>query len=89
MTGSKQTGLVIQRRDKHLLSELSVMRIIDREQAKLVAGFGSTTRANARLLALTKAGLLSRFFVGSIAYGRKAVYSLSAKGCALVDSFPL
>ena len=35
--------------------------------AKVVAGFGSTTPANTRLLQLTRAGLLSRFFVGSVA----------------------
>ena len=41
------------------------MRVIDREQAKCVAGFRSTTRANCRLLALTRAGLLRRFFLGT------------------------
>jgi hypothetical protein len=84
MTGSKRTGLVVQERDRQLLSELAVMRIIDREMAKLVAGFNSTRRANARLLQLTRTGLLRRFFVGSIAHGRKAVYTLSPKGGELV-----
>src|ERR1017187_2981 len=84
MTGSKRTGLVVQERDRQLLSELAVMRIIDREMTKLVAGFNSTRRANARLLQLTRTGLLRRFFVGSIAYGRKAVYTLSPKGGELV-----
>lgn len=60
------------------------MRVVDREQAKIVAGFGSTTRVNARLLALTRAGLLRRFFFGATAGGRKALYALSAKGAALV-----
>ena len=58
MTGSKRTGLVVQERDRQLLSELAVMRIIDREMTKLVAGFNSTRRANARLLQLTRTGLL-------------------------------
>ena len=80
MTGSKRTGLVVQERDRKLLSELAVMRIIDREMTKLVAGFNSTRRANARLLQLTRTGLLRRFFIGSIAHGRKAVYTLSPKG---------
>ena len=61
------------------------MRVIDREQAKIVAGFGSTTRVNARLLALTRAGLLRRFFLGATAAGRKALYSLSTKGAAIVS----
>jgi hypothetical protein len=83
--------MVIQERDRHLLRELAVMRVIDREQAKVVAAFGSTTRTNARLLALTHAGLLRRFFLGTIAGGAKALYTLSEKGAGLVgvpDSGP-
>jgi hypothetical protein len=57
------------------------MGVVDREQAKIVAGFGSTTRANARLLALTRAGLLRRFFLS----GGKSLYSLSEKGAQLAD----
>jgi hypothetical protein len=80
MTGNnKKRGLVVQPRDRKLFEELPVVRVLDREQAKIVAGFGSTTRANARLLALTRAGLLRRFFLGS----RKALYSLSEKGAQL------
>jgi hypothetical protein len=71
--------IILQERDLHLLRELSVMRVIDREQAKIVVGFGSTSRANARLLALTNAGMLRRFFLGS-GGGRKALYVLSPKG---------
>jgi hypothetical protein len=55
-----------------------------RPSAKVAAGFGSTTRANARLLALTRVGLLRRFFVGSIGAGRKAVYTLTPKGADAV-----
>jgi hypothetical protein len=84
MIGNEQHGMVIQERDRHLLRELAVMRVIDREQAKIVAGFGSTTRANARLLALTRAGLLRRFFQGTMASGAKALYTLSLKGAQLV-----
>lgn len=96
MNGSNRSagekhGMVIQERDRHLLRELGTMRVIDREQAKVVAGFGSTTRANARLLALTRAGLLRRFFLGTTAGGAKALYALSEKGARLVgvpDSGP-
>jgi len=77
--------MVIQERDRHLLRELAVMRVIDREQAKIVARFGSTTRVNTRLLRLTRAGLLRRFFMGTTAGGAKALYSLSAKGAQAVD----
>src|ERR1700747_1288720 len=64
MAGNKPSGVVIQERDRHLLRELAVMRVIDRDQAKRVAGFGSTTQVNARLLRLTRAGLRRRFFLG-------------------------
>ena len=84
MTGNDRQGIVIQDRDRHLLRELSVMRVIDREQAKHVAGFGSTTRANCRLLALSRAGLLRRMFLGTVGGARKALYSLSAEGAKLV-----
>jgi hypothetical protein len=85
MTGNERSRIVIQPRDVRLLRELSVMRIIDREQAQVVAGFRSTTRANARLLALHRTGLLRRFFQGTAAGGKKALYALSPKGARLVD----
>ena len=90
MTGNSGAGnnnrtIVVQERDRHLLRELGVMRVVDREQVRIVAQFGSITRVNVRLLALTRAGLLRRFFVGTTAGGKKALYSLSARGAALVD----
>jgi hypothetical protein len=85
MTGSERTSLVIQDRDRRLLKELAVMRVIDREQAKIAAGFGSTTRANCRLLALCRAGLLRRFFLGTVGGARKALYALSPKGAVLAQ----
>lgn len=86
MTGNRRRGIVLQERDRRLLSELAVMRIIDREMTKVVAGFGSTTQVSLRLLELTRAGFLRRFFVGSIGSGRKAIYTLSPKGAAAVSS---
>jgi hypothetical protein len=83
MTGNNKR-LVLQSRDRRLLEELATMRVVDREQAKLVAGFGSTTRANTRLLALSRAGLLRRCFLGTTAGGSKALYILSAKGALAV-----
>src|SRR5229473_7449941 len=84
MTMNERAGMVIQERDQRLLRELAVMRVIDREQAKRVARFGSTTRVNRRLLLLTHAGLLHRFFLGTTAGGAKALYALSEKGARLV-----
>ena len=86
MSGSDRHGLVLQPRDRRVLEELAVMRVMDREQAKIVAGFGSTTRANVRLLALLRAGLLRRFFLGASAAGRKALYAMSALGAKLIGS---
>jgi hypothetical protein len=87
MSGNKRRrGVVLQNRDRHLLSELGVMRIIDREMTKVVAGFGTTTQVNKRLIELTRAGLLRRFFVGTIGSGRKAIYTLSPKGAGLIQS---
>lgn len=84
MSGNERAGMVIQERDRRLLRELAVLRVADRELVKTVAGFGSTTRANVRLLALTRAGLLRRFFLGTTAGGRKALYALSSKGAEFV-----
>lgn len=83
MHGNRPKLVVLQERDRRLFGELTVMRVIDRELAKAVAGFNSTTRANARLLSLTQAGYLKRSFVGTIAGGRKAVYRLSSKGISI------
>jgi Replication-relaxation len=86
MIGSKKTGLVIQNRDIQYMREVDVMRFTDREQAKVVGGFNSTTRANARLLALTRAGFLRRFFLGTTAGGQKAFYTLSTAGAQLIGT---
>jgi protein involved in plasmid replication-relaxation len=86
MNGNNQRGIVIQPRDEHLLREIAAMRFVDREQTKLVAGFGSTTSANTRLLELYRAGLLRRFFQGTSAGGQKALYACSEKGAQLVGA---
>lgn len=74
MAGNNKSSLVIQERDLRLFEALETMRVMDREQAKIAGGFHSTTRANARLLALTNAGFLKRAFLGS----RRAVYWLAS-----------
>ena len=76
--------MMIQPRDLALFRELAVMRVADREQVKLAGGFGSTSRVNARLLTLVRAGLLRRFFLGS-GSGRRAIYALSEKAARLAD----
>jgi hypothetical protein len=76
--------MMIQPRDLALFRILALLRVATREQLKAACGFGSTTRVNARLLALVRAGLLRRFFLGSGA-GRKALYALSEKAAQLAD----
>lgn len=88
MTGTDRHGLVLQARDRHLLGELVTMRIIDRETARIVAPFGSVTRANARLLGLVRTGLLRRFFMGTGGGGKKALYALSPAGARFVGASP-
>jgi hypothetical protein len=78
MAGINKTRILLQDRDRRLLEELETMRVIDREQAKVVAGFTSTTRANTRLLALTRAGLLTRLQLA----GNRAAYQLASARAA-------
>jgi hypothetical protein len=86
MPGNKQV-VIVQDRERRLLGELgNTLRIVDREQASAIVGWNSVTRANARLLLLVFAGWLERFFVGTISGGRKAIYTLSHAGGALVGA---
>jgi hypothetical protein len=86
MFGNELRRMILQPRDELVMRETAVMRVIDRELAKVAGGFHSTTRANARLLALVNSGLLQRFFVGTQAGGRKALYTLSPKGARLIGA---
>jgi Replication-relaxation len=86
MIGNDRNGFVLQKRDRHLLEEIGVMRVIDREMARRVAPFRSVSRANARLHALVWAGLLQRFFTGTEAGGKKALYVLSPTGAQLAGT---
>jgi len=85
MNSTDRTGTIIQDRDRHILREGAVLRVFDGEQARIVGGFGSASRANRRLRKLTGAGLLRRSFLGTASAGRKAVYRLSPEGAQLVD----
>jgi hypothetical protein len=86
MPGNNSCAIVLTDRDRLLLKETAIGKVIDREQAKKIASFNSTTRANDRLMKLTQAGFLRRFFLGTRAGGTKAIYSLSPKGAQTVQS---
>ena len=81
-TGTKR--LIVQKRDFRLFNALSMLRLLDREQAALLAGFNSTTRVNERLLKLRRAGLLKRFFFVSAAGGKRAIYCLTKNSAGLL-----
>jgi hypothetical protein len=85
MAGNNKTALILQERDLRLFEALETMRAIDREQTKIVGGFRSTTRANTRLLALTRAGFLRRTFLGN----RQAVYWLASTTRAAASQWEL
>lgn len=77
--------LVLQPRDLHLLRELHLLRVIDREQARVIAGLTSVTRANTRLLALVRSGYLRHVAVGTERGGHKYLYALTRQGAAAVQ----
>lgn len=80
MIGSE--NIIIQPRDLELLRAASLLRAIDREQARRIGGFTSITRVNATLLRLVRARLLNRFFLGTGPGTQKAIYTLTPKGAA-------
>jgi hypothetical protein len=75
---------IVTPRDLDLFRVLTIARVLDGEQIKVVGGFGSTRRTNRRLLKLVQAGLLRRWFVGAAGGGQKALYGLSPTGANLI-----
>lgn len=73
MRGHKKR-VILQERDRKLLESLASYRVVDRAQAMQLAPFHSVSRANARLLQLVRAGVLSRS-IGS-GFGSSALYRL-------------
>jgi len=84
MTGSNPLPVVLTDRDRRLFALLHEARLLDREQIQQLLSFGSVTRANDRLSRLYAAGLLYRYFIGTIASGRKALYAISPRGAASI-----
>ena len=86
MTGTKRRGIVLQRRDRRLLQHMALMRVMDREDAECLGHFRSVTRANARLLQLTGAGLLTRLPFGTRLCGQKFLYALTRAGAQAINT---
>jgi Replication-relaxation len=85
-TGNRHGGSILQPRDRHLLIELSILKIADSRQLQMVAPFGSVRRTNDRLHRLVAGKVLRRFFIGTVSGGKKAVYALSPAGAAIVGT---
>lgn len=83
MAGNKQS-VIFTERERHLLRSLEQFRVVDREQAKVITRYRSTTRVNVHLLKLVRAGALKRCYLGIGPGTKKAVYCLSASGAQLV-----
>jgi len=86
MIGSNLHRVVLTHRDRLLLEYAAEGKLLDREQIQRLAGFGSVNRANDRLLRLHSAGLLHRYFLGTVAGGRKSIYAISPKGAAAIGA---
>lgn len=86
MRGNRRARpFVPQPREIHLLCEASILKVFDREQAQVCAGFNSIARANTRLPLLVQHGLLRRFFLPTEKGGKKSLYSMSRKGAGLAQ----
>lgn len=79
-------GIRLQPRDITLLRFLSLLRILDRRQIERIAGFTSISRVNVRLGKLRKAGLIVRYFTGSISGSRRSLYALTKSGSVAVET---
>lgn len=78
--------LVLQPRDRSVLSALALLRVLDRKQVARLAGFTSVTRTNVRLSRLRQAGLITRYFTSSETGSRRAVYTLNRLGAAEIHA---
>jgi hypothetical protein len=84
MIGNKTNSLLLTPRDLLLFRALWAAKLLDREQICRVAKFDSVTRVNERLFRLHSAGFLHRYFLGTRAGGRKAIYGLSLRGARMI-----
>jgi hypothetical protein len=78
--------LVLQTRDRLILQKLTTLRLLDRDQIRTLAGFGSISRINVRLAKLRKAGLIVRYFIASSTGSKSAVYGLAKAGAAEIHA---
>jgi hypothetical protein len=84
MIGSNPSRIIITDRDRELFALLHEAKLLDREQIQQLLPFHSVSRVNDRLFRLHAAGFLRRFFLGTVAGGRKGLYSLSPKSATVI-----
>lgn len=84
MTGTRFGGIALTGRDIALFEYLSEAKLLERDQIRQLLDFKSLTRVNERLFRLHSTGFLYRYFLGTRAGGRKALYALSPRGAATV-----
>jgi len=82
------THVIITERDYRLFEVLAVLGVLLGAQIKIMWGGEriSARTVNERLFKLLAANLLKRWFLGTDAGGRKAVYGLTEKSAALIGS---
>ena len=85
-TGIRHAGLILQARDRRVFSELVLTRLLTCLLAVRLSLFSSRKRASDRLNRLVAAGYLRRFYFGTAAHGRMAIYALSHKGATTVGA---
>ena len=79
-------GIRLQPRDITLFRFLALLRILDRLQIERIAGFTSISRVNVRLGKLRKAGLILRYFTGSLSGSRRSLYALTKSGSIAAET---
>ena len=93
MAGNRQTKwkrtqspgrVVLQKRDKDIISALYEYRFLSREQIQKLFDFHCTTKANLRLRKLYDHNYLSRSFIPTSRGSSKAIYSLGKNGIDIV-----
>ena len=77
MPGNNQQTVVLQPRDRVVLTLLSSSQLASQDQLRRYGAFRSRTRVSDRLSKLVAAGYLSRQYVGTIAGGRQCMYALA------------
>lgn len=85
MPGNNSVHVLTTARDLLIFRALWKGGVADGEQIKKIAQFGATTTLNLRLHKLVQAGFLNRFYVGTRAGGRKALYALAKKGARTIQ----